>query len=498
MTTLRSATDSATKSAFRLALTAGLVAAGFLLRVVVETLFHHVPPPFITFAPAVIFSALFFDFWAGVFGTILSTLIVVFWIEYSPNIAGRIIDCSLFFVTGIGVCWLISRSLRDREFAKAGQQQAVDLIQENKRKDRLMAMLGHELRNPLSAILSGCEILLKSDLAQDTKEIAGIIFQQTKHTAKLVADVLDVSRIREGKMSLKLTCMDMTQVVKSACDSHAHLFRDRPVEFKVSLPEEGIIRCTMDQTRVTQMIGNLLNNARKFTDKGTVSVTLTADDDFAYVAVQDTGIGIDESLLPTIFQPFVQGKQGLARVAGGLGLGLALVETLAKLQGGNVSVSSRVNAGSTFTISIPLCRYTDVACAPVSRIKVGLHKLKILAIEDSEPGLQMLHRLLVVLGQPAVEVAENGLVGIEKAHSFVPDVILCDIGLPDIDGYEVARRIKQEHRLRHTTLVAVTGYGSAEDVSLAKQAGFDRHVTKPITSEQLVEILTAAADRVKC
>ncbi len=376
------------------------------------------------------------------------------------------------------------------------QREAAQALQmADRRKNEFLAMLAHELRNPLAPVHYAVEILRNVGSQDDVQVKArDMIDRQVAHMAKLIDDLLDVSRITRGKIELRKEQCDLANIVQKTVD-----------EYRLSLEAVGLtLSCNApasplwmdgDSTRLIQAIGNLLHNASKFTEPGgRVAVTLETDtsDNFAFIRIDDTGIGIDEDLLPQLFEPFSQAKQPLDRSKGGLGLGLSLVKGLVELHGGTVDVSSAgPGLGSCFVIRLPLLSAdTVVAAEPKLLADAAQSKeLRILIIEDNRDTAESLHMLLHLAGHD-VHAAYDGPEGIEEAQRLQPDVILCDIGLPGgMDGYQVARKLRQESLQGEPRLFALSGYGQENDRRRAENAGFHRHFVKPVDYAELSQAL---------
>ena len=360
--------------------------------------------------------------------------------------------------------------------------------QQNRAKDEFLAMLGHELRNPLSAI-SGAVALMKASPAPDEHghQARDVIARQTQHLSRIVDDLLDLSRVMTGKVNLALTPLDLAQVCRHCVETMRAAGRFGT--HTVSLHAEPVW-IDADTTRLEQIIVNLLSNALKYTPHdGRIELHVAAEADEAILRVRDTGLGIPEHLLPHVFEVFVQGEQSLDRAKGGLGIGLALVQRLIRLHGGTVQAQSPGNGrGSVFTVRLPRReRPTEDATnrAVSSPPSPGL---RVLVVDDHDDSRTMLGLLLQQNGHEAIE-AVDGIDAVKVALTRRPDVAVVDIGLPGIDGYEVARRLRALPNGKQTALIALTGYGQEEDKELAFKAGFDLHLVKPLDAERLARAL---------
>jgi signal transduction histidine kinase len=374
------------------------------------------------------------------------------------------------------------RLTREMEERRAAERQS-------HAKDEFLAMLGHELRNPLSAISSAASLIGLAGAGPDTVARAKVIIQrQSQHLSRIVDDLLDLSRAMSGKILLSRQPLEVAALVNSCLDTFKATGRTGTYQLNIELAPGWV---DGDPTRLEQIATNLIDNALKYTPHGgTIGITVGHDDDHDQVllTVRDTGVGIAPDLLPHVFDVFVQGSITIDRSQGGLGIGLALVRRLAELHGGSVSAhSDGAGLGSTFIIRLP--RAQPVA-APAPSVASGIDSGKptVLLIEDNEDGREMMATMLDTFGY-SVRQAADGLQGVQMAHLTVPDVALVDIGLPGIDGYEVARRLRQEADTRHIKLIALTGYGLADDQRRVLEAGFDMHLVKPVDINELLEAI---------
>jgi signal transduction histidine kinase/ActR/RegA family two-component response regulator len=357
-------------------------------------------------------------------------------------------------------------------------------------KDEFIAMLGHELRNPLGAITSAVAVL---DRADDNPEAVArahsIIGRQIAVLTKLVDDLLDVARVTSGKIVLHPGRLDLAQAVRHAIDVLAGAGRLARHELRLDLVEAWTLA---DATRIEQIVANLVENAAKYTPPGgRIVVAVRPHEGDVVLEVSDTGMGIAPDLLPLVFDLFTQEERARDRAQGGLGLGLTLVRRLVELHGGQITAASEGRGrGATFTVRLPRidppALGTDSTPAPATQIR----PLRILLVEDNVDGRVMLRELLR-LGEHEVYDAPDGPAGVTQAAALQPHVAIIDIGLPGIDGYEVARRVRATEAGDRITLVALTGYGADEDRRLAHAAGFDAYLVKPLTPESLARVLAA-------
>jgi signal transduction histidine kinase/DNA-binding response OmpR family regulator len=358
-------------------------------------------------------------------------------------------------------------------------------IQEgDRRKGEFLAMLAHELRNPLAPIRNSVQVMRVLGANEPLlRQARDIIDRQVTHMARLVEDLLDVSRLSRGKILLRTEPVDLVQVVRTAVEDYRSLLEGSDLSLRLEVPS-GPLWVRGDPTRLTQVAGNVLNNAQKFTDPGgEVLVALRPEPDrrSATLQVRDTGIGMDREMLNRLFETFSQADRSLDRSRGGLGLGLALVKGLVELHGGDVKVVSEgLGKGTEVTICLPLEARPAAPSLNGGRPAGPEAAYRILVIEDNPDAAESMRVLLTLAGHQA-EVADSGPAGVEAVRARQPDVVLCDIGLPGgMDGYEVARVLRVDPALASVYLVALTGYGQEEDQRRALAAGFDQHLTKPV------------------
>ena len=364
----------------------------------------------------------------------------------------------------------------------------------NRAKDEFLAMLGHELRNPLNAIGSAASLLgLQNGKAEMTERACAVIHRQVQHLARLVEDLLDVSRVTSGKVVLVREPTDLAELVTGTLASWraaGRFARHRVTQ------ETAAVWVDADPTRLEQVLGNLLANALKYTPSGgAITVRVRAEAERAVLEVEDTGAGIPPELLGKIFDLFVQGERTLDRAQGGLGIGLTLTRALVEMHGGTVEArSAGTGQGAAFTIRLPeIAPPASPVRAPASAPPARVAR-RILVIEDNTDAREMLRAQLERDGHE-VHGAPDGPSGLEAAAAVRPDVVLIDIGLPGLDGYDVARRIRATAWGKSMLLVALTGYGQADDRRDALEAGCDLHVTKPVMPDRLAEIIAQASAR---
>jgi PAS domain S-box-containing protein len=372
----------------------------------------------------------------------------------------------------------------------ARKQAETELAEANRRKDEFLATLAHELRNPLAPVLNGIHLLrLEQTVSPNGQQAIGMIERQTKQLARLVDDLLDVSRITKGKVTLRKERVELHTVVNHAVETVRPLVDSRKHQLSVSLPSESIW-LDADPARLQQVVGNLLNNAAKYTEPGGyIRLTGEREGSEVIIRVRDTGIGILSEMLPRIFETFVQGDRAGERAQGGLGIGLTLAKSLVEMHGGKIEARSPgVGKGSEFVVRLPVVpEVQPLALATVEKREgAKAHPLRLLIVDDNQDTVASLAMLLQLYGHD-VMTADSGPAGLEAALANERDVIMLDIGLPSIDGYEVAKRIRA-----HTAkpvLIAMTGYGQPEDRQKSKEAGFDYHLTKPVDPDRLQDLL---------
>lgn len=416
-------------------------------------------------------------------------------------------------------------TLRDITSHKQAEQDALRAV---RRRDRFLAILSHELRTPLAAISNAAQVLVRENreaqsasppavppLAPGLDEAAAsssaqssvdervqVIVRQCEQMRSVLDDLLNVSRISRGQIRLRRQPIDVLQVVRNAVESVAGEIELKQHQFHVELPDEPVV-VDGDFVRLTQVVSNLLTNAVKYTENaGWIRLVVEVESDQVILRVQDDGTGIDPDMLQRVFEPFVQATNTLASLGTGLGVGLALVRDLVALHGGTIHVASEgAGRGSTFSISLPLAtdeqvamfelnRPPDAVAAPIDSTALAPPEEPphVLLVEDVADVRNMLREVLE-LESFRVSTACDGREALDQIDASRPDVALVDIGLPGIDGYQVARQIRQNYG-QTVFLIALTGYGQEEDIRRAQAAGFDRHLTKPVNCDSLVQIIS--------
>ncbi|HMI85449.1 MAG TPA: PAS domain-containing protein [Polyangiaceae bacterium] len=370
------------------------------------------------------------------------------------------------------------------------------LVEADRHKTEFLALLSHELRNPLTPIRYSLFVLDRAEpLSEQARRAKEIIGRQVDHLARIVDDLLDVTRISRGKIKLQRSSLDLGALVRRTVEDYAALFATNKLELDIDTVPKPLI-VTGDPERIAQILGNLLQNAAKFTPAGgRVAVTLKPDQArrSALLAVRDTGVGITAEALPRLFEPFEQAAETLDRSSGGLGLGLALVRSLVEMHGGTVqAVSEGPGAGAEFVVHLPL----EMAGATTDKVRAQAPargpSRRVLIIEDNLDAASGLADFLRIENHD-VQLARDGREGVDKARRFRPEVVFCDIGLPGMDGYRVAKAFRSDARLRSAYLVALTGYALARDRAKARASGFDEHLAKPPGLDTLRAILAKCA-----
>jgi signal transduction histidine kinase len=368
----------------------------------------------------------------------------------------------------------------------------------HRRKDEFLAMMSHELRNPLAPIATALQVLGTQREKENPiqQQARSIIERQTGHLRHLVDDLLEVSRITTGQVQLRRKLVVVNDIVNGAVETVRPLIEERGHELTVSLPPEPIV-LEADEARLEQVMVNLLHNAAKYTEgAGRLWLTAEREGERVVIRVRDTGIGISPTLLPRVFELFTQAERSLDRSQGGLGIGLALVQRFTELHGGEVEAFSTLGEGSEFVVRLPLApEVTPQPALPVPEARQApTHSLRVLVADDNVDTVETFALLLRQSGHD-VRTAYDGEAAVQAAMEYQPDVALLDIGLPGLTGYEVAKRIRLEPSLQSMVLIASTGYGQDSDRRAALQAGFNHHLVKPADFDKLEQILSAVTPR---
>ena len=373
--------------------------------------------------------------------------------------------------------------------------QSQRLADDDRRKNEFLAMLGHELRNPLAPLRNALAMLGPADPDPETVRWArDVMGRQVGQIVRLVEDLLDLSRIMQGKLELRMERVDLGAVVAAAVETARPVIDAKGHDLAVSLPAESVA-LDADPIRLGQAMVNLLNNAVKYSDPGgQIAVTARREGAEVVLVVRDSGVGIAPEMLPRIFDLFMQEDRSIDRSRGGLGVGLALVKNLVEMHGGSVQArSDGPGRGSEFVIRLPAPTPVASTAAeqgggPKPIEATRLHR-RILVVDDSEDAANSLAKLLSRVYRHEVRVAHDGPAALALATEFRPEVVLLDIGLPGMDGNEVARHLREQPEFERTLIVALTGWGQESDVERSKAAGFDHHMLKPVNFENLLELL---------
>ncbi len=357
-------------------------------------------------------------------------------------------------------------------------------------REQFLATLGHELRNPLAAVTTAAELLARP--GADPERAREIIARQARRLTRLVDDLLEVSRVASGKITLNRSPTDLREIAESTVSAVQAAAERAGIRVELELPRERVV-VDGDPIRLEQIAGNLLTNAIKYTLRGgEVRIAVERARDVVRIRVRDTGIGIAPAMLEQVFEPFTQVKTSLERSEGGLGLGLSLVRGLAALHGGSATAHSEgLGRGSEFVVELPVSASAAASAADPGVASPPVAARRVLVVEDNDDNRESMLLLLAQLGHEALGAAD-GPSGVERAVAVRPDVVFVDIGLPGFDGYEVARRVRAALG-REPMLIALTGYGQAEDRERARAAGFDVHLTKPAAPDVLARIAGVAA-----
>ena len=392
-------------------------------------------------------------------------------------------------ITGAVCCFydITERSRLERKSA----EQAQALVDLDRRKDEFLAMLSHELRNPLAPIANAVQLLRRQKVDNPVQQQACLLIErQVMQLNHMVDDLLDVSRITTGNVRLRMERVSINAVVERALETAQPLIEQRQQRLTVSLPPHALF-LNADPARLEQVLVNLLTNAAKYTDEcGRVWMSVEEQGDEVLLRVRDSGIGIAPELLPRIFEMFTQAERSLDRSQGGLGIGLCLVKRLVELHGGGVSASSVLGQGSEFVVRLPVTEVpAQTSPSPEFDAPLPLAKgRRVLVVDDNVDAAKSLALLLEMTGHE-VMLAYDGIHAVDLAKSYQPEFVLLDIGLPGLDGYKVAQQIRQQDALEDTVLVALTGYGQDTDRQRSQAAGFDHHLTKPADFDEIELIL---------
>jgi signal transduction histidine kinase/ActR/RegA family two-component response regulator len=392
-------------------------------------------------------------------------------------------------VRGIALFSAVRAALR----ARARQYQTRAYFQErdqaDRRKDEFLATLAHELRNPLAPIRNWVNVLRMSGGGSGGEHVWDMMDRQVSHMVRMVDDLMELSRITRGKIDLRMELIEVAPVVLAAVEASRPLIDAAGHTFTVSVPDQPIV-VRGDAVRLTQVFANLINNALKYTERGgTITLTLRREGRHAIISVKDTGIGISPSALPRVFDMFVQLDGDHDRVKAGLGIGLTLVRSLVEMHNGRVEArSAGIGEGSEFIVRLPASANTPAVQANgIPDVKFRAQK-RVLVVDDNEDAADSLGALLSVMGAD-VRVAHDGITALAIFEEFKPVAVFLDLGMPDMDGYEVARRIRSLPHAGETELIALTGWSQERDRIRTREAGFSRHLAKPADFETLMGVL---------
>lgn len=491
-------TAKSSTSGYFVALTATLVIV--LFRILLSSILAD-NAFFFPFVIAVTLSAWFGGLRPGLVSTVLGAAFGLFFFvppQYSFKIPdSRIATTLVFFVvanvTISLVCGALHKALRTVEQNLRDIERRDQALRDaDRRKDTFLAVLAHELRNPLAPLRNSLEILKRSDndSALNLKARA-TMERQLSHMVRLVDDLLDLSRINSDKLQLQKQPVALSEVVSQAVETVRPLIAAAGHELTVDLPEEPMW-LSADTVRLSQAFSNLLNNACKYTDPGGhISLSAVCEDGTVVVAVRDNGMGVPEELSPKIFDMFTQANQSSERHHGGLGIGLALVKRLVEMHEGEVSVRANPEGqGSEFRVRLPLVVAANYGAVPQTSTVASITSdaLRILVVDDNHDAAESLALLLELAGH-RISLAHDGEEALQKAFDVRPDVVLLDVGLPKLNGYEVARRIRLKPWGTSPIIVAITGWGQTEDIELAREAGFDHHLVKPVEPDAVLKLV---------
>lgn len=380
------------------------------------------------------------------------------------------------------------------------QYQIRDLLKELQegvqRRDEFLAMLGHELRNPLAAVLSATDVFQKIETNdRELQKVKSILQRQTNLLSRIVNDLLDVSRVMRGKIQLKKQPTELHSVIDDALDIVEPIIAERKHNLEISLPD-GKIWLNADKIRLVQIMTNLMDNAAKYTQPGgEISVSAKTSNGQMELRVRDSGIGMSREMLDSVFELFTQAEKRLDRPHGGLGIGLTLVYNLVELHGGTITANSKgLGKGSELVIQLPTLSEQEIGAIKPQVVEtpepMAEKKLKVLLVDDNEDFAEALGDLILEDGHD-LRIVHDGNGALNTALKFKPDIILLDVGLPEMDGFEVARALRKKPGIKDTLLVAITGYGQYEDRTRAMEAGFDQHFVKPIKFNELRKLFSS-------
>jgi signal transduction histidine kinase/CheY-like chemotaxis protein len=378
------------------------------------------------------------------------------------------------------------------------EARAAQLAEADRRKDEFIAILAHELRNPLAPVTNAVEILRMNGLSNPESQRANeMIDEQMQHMTRLIDDLLDVSRVTHGTLELRKEQLELSQIMKSAADKTRQMMEESGVKLNVELPVRPV-ELNADRVRLIQVLSNLLNNAAKYTEPGGL-ITLRGErrGNEVVISVKDTGIGMPPNKLQHVFEVFAQLDVSLERTRGGLGLGLTLVKRLIELHGGTVEARSEgLKKGSEFLIHLPALEEPTAeelaSASSASMPRIIVEKLRVLVVDDNRAAADMLGTLFRLKGNP-VQLAHDGEEALSRAEQFRPDVVLLDLGMPKLNGYDACRRMREQPWGQKMIIIALTGWGRDEDRERTREVGFDHHLVKPVRPLNLLELIAELA-----
>jgi signal transduction histidine kinase/CheY-like chemotaxis protein len=394
----------------------------------------------------------------------------------------------------------LERELEERKrIEEALRLSEARIAESSRRKDEFLAVLSHELRGPLAPIQNALHVLQRDPNGPLAQQARDIVERQAMHMARLTDDLLDLSRVSNGTIALRRERLDLTELVRRSAEDYRATLEAAGLELETRLPEKQLW-VNGDATRLSQILANILQNAAKFSEAGgRIVVGLSEDPDgkAAWIAIRDTGVGMDGDHLARVFDAFRLEGQGFARSGGGLGIGMALAKGLTELHGGIIAASSDGSGrGSEFTVRLSLERDTGPAPKAVRSSPAPAKSYRILVVEDSVDAAESMAMLLSLMGH-RVEKAHDGPAAVEIAKRYRPEIVICDIGLPGpMDGYAVAETLRQDFPRGSAFMIALTGYGQHEDQVRSHQAGFDFHLTKPADPKKLEKLLASISNQI--
>ena len=382
-----------------------------------------------------------------------------------------------------------------RAISPSASRREAALREADRRKDEFLATLAHELRNPLAPIRNSLHILRMTACNDPTAErVCEMMERQVNHMVRMVDDLMEVSRITRGLIELRKEEADLAAIIRSAVETSRPIFEAAEHQLAITIPPEPILLYG-DTVRLSQVFANLLNNAAKYTDRGgQVWINAKQEKNEVVVSIRDTGIGIPAPMLPKVFDMFMQADRSTHRSQGGLGIGLTLVKRLVELHDGSISVrSDGPGQGSEFIVRLPVAAVQPERTTkpPVSQRTASLPQRRVLVVDDNKDAGASMGMLLKFLGSD-VQVVHDGAAALAAIESYRPDVVLLDIGMPGMDGFEVARQVRQRAEFNNIMLIALTGWGQAEDRHRTQAAGFDYHLVKPADITALQSLLISA------